>query len=236
MLAQNQLFHNLAGNEISDIEAISVTKKFKKNEIIYLQEDEAKYIYLIKNGWVKLFAETIDGEEAIIDVLPKGHIFGDHAIMEGSTSSHSAETIEDSEIIMIPISKIRELFGQSPKFAMNLLEMLTLKQKFKDREVEHLSLQNAPQRIGCFLLRLCKPDDLNNIHINLPYDKSLIASRLGMKAETFSRALSRLKTEAGISVSGSRVNISSITRLSTYCCNACSNSFPCEDVKANAVG
>jgi len=155
--------------------------------------------------------------------------------MEGAISTHGAEAVENSEIVLIPLKKVRELFSTSPQFSMNMLELLTSKQKFRDREVEHLSLQSAPQRIGCFLLRLCKPDETKNITLNLPYDKALIASRLGMKAETFSRALNKLKLEANISVNGSTIKIASIATLLGYCCNACSNTFPCLDIKANAV-
>ncbi len=234
-MEKHSLFNGVEEKLLEDIKKSAVSKKFSKNELIYFQEDEAKYIFFIKKGWVKLFTETIEGEEAIIDILPEYHIFGDQAILEGSLSSHSAEAVENCEVVLVPINKIRELFSKSTKFAMNMLEILTSKQKFRDREVEHLSLQSAPQRIGCFLLRLCKADDQTNIKLNLPYDKSLIASRLGMKAETFSRALNKLKNEVGISVSGGSISIPSIASLSGYCCGACSNSFPCKDVKANSI-
>jgi CRP-like cAMP-binding protein len=228
------LFKNLENHIIDEIKLSSLSKSYNKNELVYLQEDEARYIYYVKSGWVKLFSETIDGEEAIIDILPTGHVFGDQAILHGSEITHSAESVEKTELILFKIDKVRDILSKSSTFALNMLELLTQKQKSKDRELEHLSLQTAPQRIGCFLLRLCKPDETSNINLNLPYDKSLIASRLGMKAETFSRALNKLKSEANISVNGGKVLISSIDRLSQYCCGACSNTFPCKDIQENA--
>lgn len=224
------LFKGLEDKVLEKIRSFSIAKKFSKNEIIYIQEDKAQYIYFIKSGWVKIFTETIDGEEAIMDVLPANHIFGDQAIIEGSNLSHSAESVEETEIVLMKIDKVRDLIKESTQFSMNILKLLAEKQKFRDKELEHLSLQNTPQRIGCFLLRLCKSEDESNITLNLPYDKSLIASRLGMKAETFSRALNKLKDETGISIKGSSINISSVSKLSSYCCSACSSSFPCEDV------
>ena len=86
----------------------------------------------------------------------------------------------------------------------------------QEHELEHRDVQNAPQRIGCFLLRLCRHHDDVSAILHLPYDKSLIATRLGMKAETFSRALSRLRQDTDIQVSGSTVRIDSIKKLSEY--------------------
>lgn len=94
-----------------------------------------------------------------------------------------------------------------------------------------MTLKNASQRIGCFMLRLCGSSDERDITLKLPYDKSLIAARLGMKSETFSRALNKLRNETNINISGSVVTIPEIDDLSLYACTACSNEFPCSDIK-----
>jgi len=105
--------------------------------------------------------------------------------------------------------------------------------RLQDKELEHLTVQNAPQRIGCFLLRLCvnRGKEERSTTLHLPYDKTLIASRLGMKPETFSRALTKLRSEIGIEVNGATVIIENIDDLLSYCCGFCSDTFPCEEVK-----
>ena len=54
----------------------------------------------------------------------------------------------------------------------------------------------AAQRVGCFILRLLNKKQPNLI-INLPCNKTLLASHLGMKRETFSRALNDLRAVGG---------------------------------------
>jgi len=51
--------------------------------------------------------------------------------------------------------------------------------------------------------------------LNLPYEKALIASRLGMQPESFSRALKRLKP-IGVEVRGDDVTITDIRSLCAY--------------------
>lgn len=232
MLQNHLLFSGVPNDKINEILSAIVAKKVAKGELIFMQEDSIKYLYYIKSGWVKIFTETVEGEEAIIDVLPTDNFFGDHALLEDDIVRYNAEAVDACEVQMIPIQIVRSLFFTSPEFAKNIVKYMSLKQKFRDKEIEHLSLQNAPQRIGCFLLRLCKTNQDSNVLLDLPYDKSLIASRLGMKSETFSRALNKLKREVGIDVRGNKILLSSVSSLSHYCCSSCSDSYPCDDKKA----
>ncbi|MDX1948910.1 MAG: Crp/Fnr family transcriptional regulator [Rickettsiales bacterium] len=230
-LFDNDLFSEISSDTKLKFEKAAITKACKKGEIIFLQEEDAKYFYIVKSGWIKLFRETIDGEEAIVDVVTEGHIFGNHSAFDELKYSYSAEAVENAILYQIPISLIIDNVSLDQKFALNFIKLISTKQKKNRREIEHLTVQTAPQRIGCFLLRLCNKKDNKNVKLFLPYDKSLIASRLGMKAETFSRALTKLKEETGIIINGPSVIIPDVSRLSTYTCNACSDIYPCEDVK-----
>jgi CRP-like cAMP-binding protein len=60
------------------------------------------------------------------------------------------------------------------------------------QKVEQLSTRTALERVAGFLASLGRSGD-GPLHIRLPHDKSLIAGRLGMRPETFSRALFRLR-------------------------------------------
>ncbi len=231
MLFELDLFLGISAESKAKFEKSLITKTCKKGEVLFLQGDDAKYFYIVKSGWVKLFRETIDGEEAIVDVITEGHIFGNHSAFDEQKYSYSAEVVENTILYQLPLNLIVDVVSEDQKFALNFIKLISTKQKKNRREIEHLTIQTAPQRIGCFLLRLCNKKDNKNVILYLPYDKSLIASRLGMKAETFSRALSKLKEETGIIINGPSVTIPDVSRLSSYTCNACSDIYPCEDVK-----
>jgi CRP-like cAMP-binding protein len=204
-------------------------QKFSKGQVLATQGDPAEFFYMIESGWVKLFRETLDGDEVIIDVLPQGYVFGETSMFEDGQYSYGVEIIENCSLKAYPLNPLKEYVESNPEIALAMLRHLTQKGKMKDREIEHLTVMNAPQRIGCFLLRLCKVKQPAPILLHLPYDKTLIASRLGMQPETFSRALNRIQADTGIKVSGSSVEISDLGKLITYTCIACSNVFPCDD-------
>lgn len=85
---------------------------------------------------------------------------------------------------------------------------------------------SAAQLVACFIQRLCVLYDFDPKGFDLPYSKTLIASRLGMELETFSRTLAKLKVN-GIMVEGNRVTIHDLERIGQYVCGFCSISGEC---------
>lgn len=204
---------------------------YRKGQVLHLQEDPAEWFYIVVQGWVKLFRETLDGDEAVIDVLTKGHLFGENSVFEHDCYSCAVEVVEDAELIVLPTSQLKQAIVDHNQLALNMLSSMSRFRLQQHREIEHLNAQSAPQRIGCFLLRLSRPDTKGAVTLHLPYDKTLVAARLGMKPETFSRALGKLKDATNLRVSGPTVYLDDIQRLIDYSCTQCSSAFPCSDLK-----
>ncbi|NVJ98184.1 MAG: Crp/Fnr family transcriptional regulator [Alphaproteobacteria bacterium] len=208
----------------------SQIQQLQKGAVLFLQDDPAEWFYVIISGWVKLFTETLDGNEAVIDMLSAGHMLGDSAILEDGIHTFGAATVEPVTLLRVPCNLLKSAIDRDHTVALAMLRSLSRHRKRQTREIESLTLQNASQRIGCFMLRLCHPGQAEPIVLTLPYDKSLIAARLGMKSETFSRALNKLRSETSIVIKGTVVTIPNLEDLSGYVCSACSSEFPCADL------
>lgn len=199
-----------------------------KGHVLFMQGDLAEWFYIIDSGWVKLFRETLDGDEVVMDVMPRGHIFGETAAFEDGTYSCSAEIVEPAVLLAYPLSVLDLAVRNNGALALAMLRHVSGRSLMQGKEIEHRTAQNAPQRLGCYLLRLCDPEKTGPAVIHLPHDKVMIAARLGMQPETFSRALARLQKDVGLRVRGATVEIGDIGLLTSYTCSACSNAFPCE--------
>ncbi len=230
VLRQTSLFDGLDAEVVERFEQQAQHRHILKGHMLYLQDDPAEWFYVIIRGWIKLFRETLEGSEAIIDVLTDDHMFGENAVFENDCYSYAVEVIEDAEVIALPTALLKEVIASDNRLALNMLSSMSRHRLQQHREIEHLNVQNAPQRIGCFLLRLCRSNVDSPVTLTLPYDKTLIAARLGMKPETFSRALAKLKDHTGITIAGPTVCIHNLERLVEYTCNHCSTAFPCNDL------
>ena len=116
---------------------------------------------------------------------------------------------------------LKEVARKNGTFALNLLSIIARQAHLAALEAEHQASMSAAQLVACFMQRLCMLYGFDPKGFELPYSKSLIASRLGMEIETFSRTLSKLK-EQGLRVEGTHVSITNLKRIEHYVCGFCS--------------
>jgi CRP-like cAMP-binding protein len=230
ILRSTPLFKEMPENVLVHFADKAQTNTAPKGKVLFLQGDSAEWFYIVERGWVKLFRDTLDGTQAVLDIVNAGVIFGEDSVFSEQTYTCSAECVEDCTYIMCPTSLLQFYLEKNQQIAFNMMRTMSQRQNIQSREIEHLNVQTAQQRIGCLLLRLCPPQQTENIVLNLPYDKNLIAARLGMKPETFSRALAKLRESTGIEITGSKVMIPSIQRITDFTCSHCSQSFDCKTV------
>jgi CRP-like cAMP-binding protein len=109
-----ELFSNLSDREVACFKLASQSRLYKKDKIIYLQEDAADYFYIICSGWVKLFHTMPEGEEVIVDMLTAGQMFGESAIFVQDLHMCGAQIIGDAQIVSVPSKLLREQIHVNP--------------------------------------------------------------------------------------------------------------------------
>ncbi|MDY0008723.1 MAG: Crp/Fnr family transcriptional regulator [Bdellovibrionales bacterium] len=228
-LRAQPLFKPLRDDVLAGFSEYAVMRLEKKGTVLFPADTPNEKIYLVLSGWVKLFRETLAGDEAVVDVLTTGNFFGEFGLSGHDVMPYGAEVVEDAEVIAIPRFLIVEEIMRNSLFGMSVLQNMTNQRLQRDMEIEHRTVQSAPQRIGCFLLKFCRSHTAGPVVLHLPYDKTVVAHRLGMQPETFSRALGKLRDETGLRVRGATVEIDDVRRLVDYTCSACSSSFPCAE-------
>jgi len=225
------LFKDIPAQTLLTICEASNLHFYKKGTLFYTaQATEKTYFYYIVRGWLKLFTVSSEGVEVIRDILNDTHHFNEGLLFKDNIEPISAQAISDIQVMMTPITVLKQAIEQDAKLAVNLLRETLQKQCELMHTVEHLSIQNAAQRIGCFLLMLCPSEKMQAITLHFPYGKALVAARLGMSPETFSRALLKLSGLCQIKVKGEMIYIPEIQLLTQYVCKQCSLRYPCQAI------
>jgi CRP-like cAMP-binding protein len=210
------LFSNLSEADFAVFSNAAQARSYKKGKILYLEGSNADYFYVICGGWIKLFHTLPEGEEVIVDMLTIGHMVGESAIFEHGRHTSSAQIIEDVQLLSIPSAVLDKQINHSRALSVSMLSSMFRHHRRHYGELALNSMQNSPQRIGAFLLRLCPPGKKMDIVLHLPYDKTLIAGTLGMQGSTFSRGLNMLRQKTDMRIIGSRVEIDSLDRLVNF--------------------
>lgn len=185
-----------------------------KGEMLFQQGEPANAFYVVLGGWVKLYRMTPDGSEAVVGVFRRGETFAEAAMFLGGRYPVSAEVVTDSRLLRIDGEVLRRRIREQPDLALSMLASASYHLKSLVEQIEQIKLLTAPQRLADFLLRLA-PAREGACTIELPYEKALIASRLGMKPESLSRALAKLRP-LGVSVDREQVSIADVAALSQF--------------------
>ena len=225
------LFATLADEEVAKFTNASLLKTSKKGQLLYEEGEPADFFYIICSGWLKLFYTTEDGDEVSLAMLTRSSMTGENAIFEQDRFTCSAQVVEAANILKVPLSLLKERLRANNHLAFNMMTSMVQYQRRHELQLEQFLLYSAPQRIGCFLLGLCPTlEQKDGVTLQLPYDKTLIASTLGMKGATFSRALNILRDETGIHIAGTRVTIESMERLLIFV-DGCYSRMPLRGVE-----
>lgn len=192
------------------------------DEVLVHHGDPAHSLWLVTRGWVKLTRQTPDGEETVVGLCTAGEMFGEAALFENGTYPYHAEVIgENAEFGIIPARDVQEAIRRDAAFSSAVMAMLNERITQAELRLEHTSTMSAPQRLGCFLLRLSKPGAANQKIIQIPIEKHILASYLGIKPETLSRSQQQLKA-MGVDILGSHVDIRDVGALREFVCGSCS--------------
>jgi CRP-like cAMP-binding protein len=199
------LFSEMSVQEKFALSQISRIHNLPRGNLLFLQGDEMKFFHIVYSGTMQIFRETIDGHEITSDILVAGDPLSLAEIADAEpVYKVNARAVEDSIILEIPMDWLRNNLKNFNHLIFKLFAKISHRLQKTSMEIERNSTMTASELIACYLHELCIIHDFDPRGFELPYSKTLIASRLGMELETFSRSLHKLR-EFGITIRGSHV-------------------------------
>jgi CRP-like cAMP-binding protein len=184
---------------------------FDEGGVIFRQGDPVTAVVVILHGFVKVLRIASCGDETLIGIRSNGETVGEPPMNPGETCRVSAEAIGPTSVLKIPAARFMRLMKESPALFAAVLQDGKDKIAALVTEIESLKAQNADQRLAGFILSLCPPG-VEQCRFRLPYDKRLIAARLGVKQETLSRAFAKLR-DHGVRTETRDILVESVSRL-----------------------
>nr|WP_255733211.1 Crp/Fnr family transcriptional regulator [Ruegeria sp. Ofav3-42] len=208
------LLKSLPEHHIDKLLSHAIWRRYDRGETIFLQEEEAKAVHVVLAGWVKLFRMAPTGAEAVVSVFTRGESFGEAVALRNVPYPVSAEAVSACEVMHIPSPILLSLMREDPEIGVSILASTFTHLHSLVSQLEQLKAQTGAQRVAEFLLNL-SDKETGGCEVDLPYDKMLIAGRLGMKPESLSRAFSRLKA-VGVKINRNHAEIADIETLRDY--------------------
>jgi len=205
----------LKEEKLKEFSKISSEKKFKNKENIFLQQDDAKNIYNITEGNVKIYQLIDDGRIQIIGFLYPGDFFGSY---KNGKYNYCAEAIGDARVCIFEQKKLDYYIENNMALAKELLNQTSYELTLAQDRMGVLGKLDATERLAKFLMNISeqrKRIGWQNNPLSLPMTRQDIADYLGLTIETVSREVSKLKTSNVVKVlSAKQIYINDFDKLS----------------------
>lgn len=192
----------------------ATVKSVTRGELLFVQGDPVTSFFVVLEGWVKVYRLTPSGGEAVVAVFTRGQSFAEAAAFVGGRFPASGEAVTDGRILRLHSGNLLRLIRENPDVGLAMLASTSMHLHMLVQQIEQLKAHTGAQRVAEFLSSLCTAQQ-GSCKIGLPYDKALIAGRLGMQPESLSRAFSRLR-QIGVHIEQNTALIDDIARLRLY--------------------
>ncbi len=214
-IRQAVLFRGMPREELTDLFSFAQVESRERDEVLFRPGDQADRFYFLLNGRIDLYVESSKHKESTIDLVGAGEAFGVASIFDRGHFQHGAKVIENARFVVVPAEPFLKQLGSNFTLVKSMMASMSAHLRFLVRQVGELKLKTTGQRLGSFLLSLTEVEE-GEADVTLPYDKKLLANRLGMKPESLSRALGKLR-EIGVTGEHDILHISDVDRLREFC-------------------
>ncbi|NRP30316.1 Global nitrogen regulator [Aliiroseovarius sp. xm-v-209] len=214
MTKRSVLFANVPDDMLQGLLKKCHKTSCPRGNTLFVQGDPANYMYVVLKGCVKLTRITPGGDEVVVAVYPEGNSFGEAIALKGGKYPVTVEAVQDSVLLQVETRIVFETLRTEPELAVAMLSSTFSHLHELVMEIENLKALTGAQRLATFLISLA-PVDEGPCSFVLPYDKILIAKRLGMKPESLSRSFANLRAH-GVEVQREAVRVNEIMQLKTF--------------------
>lgn len=217
LLSHVPLFNGLGPQEIAKIARGTREIHAGKGDILFHKGDPCNGFHLVVYGQIKLGFTSPQGSEKVVEIISQSQSFGEAIMFMEKPYIVFAQALTDSLLLHVSKAVIFDELERDPHLCRKMIAGMAMRLHQLMTDVESYSLHSGKQRIIGYLLRdLPDTEHSKNLVVTLPTNKGIIASRLNLTQEHFSRILHELSELGLIAVEGRRIHIPDIDKLRSH--------------------
>ena len=201
------LFSGLADEEYLEALSHAVPMQLSAGQHLFTQGDSADSFYWVAEGMVRLFRASPQGDEKVIDLIGPSRFFAEAVLFMGGRYPVNAAAQTSCRLIAFDGRLFKEWLARDTNRCFRLLAAMSARMHKLVNEIDRLTLMNGADRLLQYLLDHSDPDETGRQKVDLEVPKQVIASRIGVKPETFSRLLHKLTDLGYVEVEGNTIFI-----------------------------
>ncbi len=196
------IFENLDKKELDEIEKISSIKKFNKDNILFYEGDESKYLYILLKGKIKLYKVMAQDRELVLKFFHENEFIAEVANFEEINYPATAQAATDIEVLRIDFASFKTQIYHNPKLSFMIMKSLIKKIRNLENVLSMNLVLDSKQRVARYIY-----NNLDNFFVT---KNVKIAELLNITPETLSRILRVFKDEKIIDTKNKTIDIKAL--------------------------
>jgi CRP/FNR family transcriptional regulator, cyclic AMP receptor protein len=213
LLRDHPIFGGLPADLIDLLGAKAGMRAVRRHATIFSKGDDGNGLYAVMAGTVKISSSSVDGREAMFNLIHSGEIFGEIALLDGRPRTADAAAMTDCELMMIDRRDFMPLVRAQPEVAMRLIELLCARLRSTSEQYEEIMFLDFPGRLAKTLLRLTDRISPSSSQQTLPITQREISNFLGKSRESTNKQLGIWARRGWVSLRRGRVVVLSPASL-----------------------
>lgn len=204
-LQQVPFFADLNQEELRELTARLVARRFSAGQVIFHHGDPGGLLYIIRKGKIKITYSTLDGQEALLAILGTNDFFGELALLDEAPRSATAEALETTEALTLHREDFIHFIRNNPDFSLHVLQTLSQRIRNLNNQISDIFFLDLPARLARVLLNLAEQHGVQTpqgIYIEIALTQTDLAEMTGATRVSINKALGRFRREQWILVKG----------------------------------
>lgn len=132
-LADVKLFELLDEDELRELAGVIDSRRFSAGDIIFHAGDFGDVLYIVRSGEVEIYVRDTAGQKIVLTVARENDLFGELSMLDARPRSASAQSLEDSDLLVLDREDLLLLFQKQPDAALNMLAAMSTMLRKVDR-------------------------------------------------------------------------------------------------------
>jgi CRP-like cAMP-binding protein len=199
------LFSGVNDDDLEQLASHLIERRFPRNTTIVEEGLAGDYMYVIREGRVKVTKLSEDGREKILVFFDAGSFFGEMSLLDRAPRSASVKTLEHVRLLALSRTDFLNLLRKSPDLALSVIQELSRRLRKLDDQASALSFQRVKDRTKGELKDLARELHQDGEHRITPVvTHQQLADMIGTSRETVTRVIKELKQEKWLAQEGKR--------------------------------
>lgn len=205
-LKRSPIFQGLPEKDISRIAGYASRQSLEKDEILFTEGEEVRGFFIVTKGLIKAYRIGESGREQLIHLVRPDESFAEPAVAGLPGYPAHTKALKKTEVILIPAAEFLTHLRSQPDLSLRMLASLSRHLQELVTTIENYKLRDAETRLLHWMLHNCE-NDARNVIIRLSFSKGTLAAELGIRQETLSRILAKLRDAGEIEVDGCEITV-----------------------------